>query len=193
MTVTVLRTHTPRNVRPLGRPAPRTTRHRRADPPAEVTLTIGVTLAGDRPHRDALDFIDGLNQLAENLGASVTIASAPPARPAVFRTPAPADIEIDPRSRVVRRRGAPVQLTKVEYDLLTFLVDNPRQVFTRGQLLRRIWGDDRAGRRTVDVHISRLRAKLGGELVATTRGVGYRLADSAPVSVIHHANGVVHE
>lgn len=189
MTVTVLRTPAPRHVRPLGRPAARTARQRRVDPPVEVTLTIGVTLAGGRPHRDALDFIDALNQLADNLGASVTVASTPPGHGGARRAAAPVDIEIDPQSRVVSRRGAPVELTRVEYDLLTFLVDNPRQVFTRRQLLEGIWGDDRAGRRTVDVHVSRLRAKLGGDLVVTSRGVGYRLADRAPISVIHHPEG----
>jgi DNA-binding winged helix-turn-helix (wHTH) protein len=194
MTVTVLRTHTPRNVRPLGPSAPR---RRRATPPAEVTLTIGVTLAGDRPHRDALDFIDGLNRLAEGVGATLNIASVPAARPAVslvrraetgepVETGEPAEIELHPGTRVVRRHGVPISLTRVEYDLLAFLVDHPQQVFTRRQLLSHIWGDDGNSRRTVDVHVSRLRSKLGADLVATTRGVGYRLAERAPIRVIHH-------
>ncbi|MFC7484878.1 winged helix-turn-helix domain-containing protein [Luedemannella flava] len=106
----------------------------------------------------------------------------------------PTEFELDPWTRVVRRHGTPVQLTKVEYDLLEFLVDNPQQVFTRRQLLGQIWRDDRSGRRTVDVHVSRLRAKLGADIVTTTRGVGYRLTDGAPITVVHHRpNGDVHE
>ncbi|GAA1833687.1 hypothetical protein GCM10009682_60120 [Luedemannella flava] len=201
MTVTVLRTHTPRNTRPLGPPTPRTIARRRgADPPAEVTLTVGVTLAGDRPHRDALEFIDALNRLAEQVGATLSITSGPESdavadvRPIGLVETTPTEFELDPWTRVVRRHGTPVQLTKVEYDLLEFLVDNPQQVFTRRQLLGQIWRDDRSGRRTVDVHVSRLRAKLGADIVTTTRGVGYRLTDGAPITVVHHRpNGDVHE
>jgi two-component system, OmpR family, response regulator MtrA len=191
MSVTVLRTHTPR---PYGHPRTRRDSTRPAELPVTVTLTIGVTLTGDRPHRDALDFIDGLNRLAEGVGARLSIASAPAPKPPVSLVrpagPAepgePAEIEMHPGTRVVRRHGAPIALTRVEYDLLAFLVDHPQQVFTRRQLLSQIWGDDGNSRRTVDVHVSRLRSKLGADLVATTRGVGYRLAEHAPIRVIHH-------
>jgi DNA-binding response OmpR family regulator len=81
----------------------------------------------------------------------------------------------------------PVRLTRREYDLLVFLCENPRRVFTRGQLLRHVWGYDMAGgERTVDVHVRRLRLKLGGHgpLIGTVRGVGYRLDDGANVTVL---------
>ena len=72
----------------------------------------------------------------------------------------------------------------MEFDLLVFFAAHPRQVFTRSQLLTQVWGHVHTGARTVDVHISRLRNKLGEpELITTVYGVGYRLADDAPITV----------
>ena len=72
-----------------------------------------------------------------------------------------------------------LDLTYMEYELLTFLASNPTKVFTRETLLSRVWGYEYyGGARTVDVHIRRLRAKLGEEhasLIETVRSVGYRL------------------
>jgi DNA-binding response OmpR family regulator len=77
--------------------------------------------------------------------------------------------------------GRPLDLTYKEFELLRFLASRPGRVFTRGSLLREVWGYDfYGGTRTVDVHIRRLRAKLGPEhehLIETVRGVGYRAAD----------------
>ncbi|OLB75131.1 MAG: hypothetical protein AUI14_21770 [Actinobacteria bacterium 13_2_20CM_2_71_6] len=90
-------------------------------------------------------------------------------------------------SRIVLRDGVPIRLTRREYDLLAFLCEHPRRVFGRGQLLRHVWGYDMVnGERTVDVHVRRLRAKLceRGPLIATVRGVGYRLDDAADVTVV---------
>ena len=82
------------------------------------------------------------------------------------------------------RAPRPVAFTRVEFDLLLFLGRHPRRVFTRGQLLQTVWGLSHAGERTVDVHIRRLRAKLGAvPLITTVRGVGYRLADDASLAV----------
>ena len=76
----------------------------------------------------------------------------------------------------------PLDLTYMEYELLKFLVQNPGKVFTREILLSRVWGYDYyGGARTVDVHIRRLRAKLGEEhanLIQTVRSVGYRFGQS---------------
>ena len=72
----------------------------------------------------------------------------------------------------------PVELTLKEYQLLSFLMRHPGRVFTRAELLDRVWGEEYyGGTRTVDVHIRRLRAKTeeAGELLETIRGVGYRL------------------
>jgi DNA-binding response OmpR family regulator len=74
-----------------------------------------------------------------------------------------------------------LDLTYKEFELLRFLASRPGRVFTRAALLREVWGYDfYGGTRTVDVHIRRLRAKLGPEhehLIETVRGVGYRAAD----------------
>nr|WP_323374147.1 winged helix-turn-helix domain-containing protein [Plantactinospora alkalitolerans] len=85
--------------------------------------------------------------------------------------------------RVVLRGESPVPLTRLEFDLLVFLARHPRRVFTRLQLLSNVWGYEHAVARTVDVHVRRLRAKVGDEvpLVTTVHGVGYRLADDAPI------------
>ena len=76
----------------------------------------------------------------------------------------------------------PLDLTFMEYELLRFLAASPGRVFTREVLLSRVWGYEYyGGARTVDVHIRRLRAKLGEEhasLIHTVRSVGYRLGES---------------
>jgi len=87
------------------------------------------------------------------------------------------DLTLDPDSYQVTLGGACVDLTLKEYELLKYLVTRSGRVFTRDQLLNAIWGYDYVGgMRTVDVHIRRLRAKLGdiGETtIETVRGVGY--------------------
>ena len=78
--------------------------------------------------------------------------------------------------------GRPLDLTYMEYELLKFLAGHPGKVFTRETLLSRVWGYDYyGGARTVDVHIRRLRAKLGEEhanLISTVRSVGYRFGET---------------
>ncbi len=78
--------------------------------------------------------------------------------------------------------GKPLDMTYMEYELLKFLVQNPGKVFTREILLSRVWGYEYyGGARTVDVHVRRLRAKLGEEhanLIQTVRSVGYRFGQS---------------
>jgi DNA-binding response OmpR family regulator len=78
--------------------------------------------------------------------------------------------------------GHPLDLTYMEYELLKFLAQHPGRVFTRETLLSRVWGYEYyGGARTVDVHIRRLRAKLGEEhasLISTVRSVGYRFGQS---------------
>jgi DNA-binding response OmpR family regulator len=92
---------------------------------------------------------------------------------------------VDPVSYQVRLRGRPLDLTYKEFELLRFLAARPGRVSTRAQLLQEVWGYDFfGGTRTVDVHVRRLRAKLGPEhesMIATVRGVGYKLlpADQA--------------
>jgi DNA-binding response OmpR family regulator len=90
-------------------------------------------------------------------------------------------LSIDPQTYQVVVAGRPLDLTYKEFELLRFLVQRPSRVFTRSQLLQQVWGYDfYGGTRTVDVHVRRLRAKLGPDhesLVQTVRGVGYRAVE----------------
>lgn len=89
------------------------------------------------------------------------------------------DLVIDEASYTARFRGQPLDLTYKEFELLKYLAQHPGRVFTRAQLLQEVWGYDYyGGTRTVDVHVRRLRAKLGPDheaLIGTVRNVGYRL------------------
>jgi DNA-binding response OmpR family regulator len=88
-------------------------------------------------------------------------------------------ITIDEGSYTARVHGKPLDLTFKEFALLKFLAQHPGRVFTRDQLLSEVWGYDYfGGTRTVDVHIRRLRAKLGDleALIGTVHNVGYRFA-----------------
>jgi DNA-binding response OmpR family regulator len=87
-------------------------------------------------------------------------------------------LTLDPAAYEVLVNRAPIELTLKEYQLLLFLMRNPGRVFSREELLDRVWEMDYlGGTRTVDVHVRRLRAKTeaGGDLFETVRGVGYRL------------------
>jgi DNA-binding response OmpR family regulator len=88
------------------------------------------------------------------------------------------DLAIDEATYSARLRSRPLDLTFKEFELLKFLAQHPGRVFTRAHLLQEVWGYDYfGGTRTVDVHIRRLRAKLGPEhdaLIGTVRNVGYR-------------------
>ena len=90
-----------------------------------------------------------------------------------------AGLRIDTLSREVAWRGRPLTLTPREFDLLAFLAAHPGRVFSREELLRKVWGYDYVGEtRTVDVHVRRLRAKLGARegVIETVTGAGYKLA-----------------
>ncbi len=92
------------------------------------------------------------------------------------------DLDIDASTREVTKAGAPVRLTAKEFDLLWFLASHPRRVFSRDQLMDRIWGYDAAVETgTVTVHVRRLRQKIEDDpsqprFLETVWGVGYRFA-----------------
>ena len=93
------------------------------------------------------------------------------------------DLLIDEASYSARLRSRTLDLTFKEFELLKFLAQHPARVFTRSQLLQEVWGYDYfGGTRTVDVHVRRLRAKLGAEyesLIGTVRNVGYRFVPAS--------------
>ena len=94
------------------------------------------------------------------------------------------EVVIDENSYTAKIKGRALDLTFKEFELIKFLAQHPGRVFTRAQLLQEIWGYDYfGGTRTVDVHIRRLRSKLGPEyeaIIGTVRNVGYRF--TAPSS-----------
>jgi DNA-binding response OmpR family regulator len=102
-------------------------------------------------------------------------ATAEPTAPDEIRS---GDLSIDEATYTARLRARVLDLTFKEFELLKFLAQHPGRVFTRAHLLQEVWGYDYfGGTRTVDVHVRRLRAKLGPEheaLIGTVRNVGYR-------------------
>ncbi len=106
------------------------------------------------------------------------------------------DVTIDEATYTARVRGRSLDLTFKEFELLKYLAQHPGRVFSRAQLLQEVWGYDYyGGTRTIDVHVRRLRAKLGSEheaLIGTVRNVGYRFVlpareTAAPLSDSHAA------
>jgi two-component system response regulator MprA len=94
-----------------------------------------------------------------------------------------ADLMLDPATREVWRDGQPLELTAREFDLLAYLLRHPRQVLTREQIFRAVWGSDYlGGSNIIDANVSYLRDKLeaGGQprLIQTVRGVGYALREA---------------
>ena len=94
------------------------------------------------------------------------------------------DVVIDEGTYTAKIRGNSLDLTFKEFELLKYLAQHPGRVFSRAQLLQEIWGYDYfGGTRTVDVHIRRLRSKLGPEfesIIGTVRNVGYRFTIQQP-------------
>ncbi|MGN9778383.1 winged helix-turn-helix domain-containing protein [Micromonospora sp. H33] len=180
MSVVALPVRTPPAARPDGTGPPRSR--------SRATVTVTVDLAAGPLSPRVVRLLDLLGELAESgegrLESGEGRVPAPVAEPR--RAEAHPDaVTILAGSRVVRHRGRVVPLTRIEYDLLLFLAERPRTVFTRLQLLAAVWGYEHAVVRTVDVHVRRLRAKLDTAIVTTVHGVGYRLADEAHVLVAH--------
>ncbi len=89
------------------------------------------------------------------------------------------DVEVRPTERRVTRAGADVRLTSKEFDVLVALLQHPGRVFTRADLMERVWGlGSEHASNVLDVYVRNLRAKLGESVVETVRGVGYRAAST---------------
>nr|WP_221379424.1 winged helix-turn-helix domain-containing protein [Actinoplanes polyasparticus] len=170
---------------------------RRPSEPA-LTVTVAIPLTGDSISPQAHKLIEAVRELVEVSHGTVTMeAAAAPGEmfagdaAAGDLAPREADLAAGPEVRLLTGTrqvivdGQPLPLTRLEFDLLLFLAERPRRVFTRAQLLTGVWGYDHTGERTVDVHVRRLRLKLGGTapLITTVYGVGYRLSDDAHVVI----------
>ena len=86
------------------------------------------------------------------------------------------DIKIDREQFIVNKEGEEIFLPRKEFELLYLLASKPGKVFKREEILNKIWGKEViVGDRTIDVHIRKLREKLGDELIRTIKGIGYKL------------------
>ena len=82
---------------------------------------------------------------------------------------------IDFEKYVITKNDKPFSLPKKEFELLTLLLKKPGKVFTRENILHEVWGGEVfVGERTIDVHIRKLREKIGGQFIKTVKGVGYK-------------------
>lgn len=149
--------------------------HARADTPVLLLMSAS-TLVTVQPGWGADDFVidsasagefEARLRMLTTLGSETGQVSVGP-------------VVIDEHAYAVTVAGVPLHLTYTEFELLKYLVTHPGRVLTREQLLSEVWGYDYyGGTRTVDVHIRRLRAKLGPEHeghVTTVRNVGYRFS-----------------
>jgi hypothetical protein len=165
-------------------------------------LYVGVDAApGEQPQAQLVELAEALGELARDwlpsaetytalaLAEPTTATSSPVQDIAAFRerlatlSPVPR-VVIDPAGRTVTVEGRSARLTFRELELLSYLARTAHRVVTRAELLETVWADHEvaAGSRTIDVHVRRLREKLGLEHVITTvRGLGYRFDPQTPV------------
>jgi len=143
-----------------------------------VLLVVDRTLTGDLASEDGFDdfVLTPVDQaeLAVRLGKLDRIEAVEHSDPILKHQ----DLELNTATYQATIDGRPRDLTFMEYELLRFFVEHPQRVWSREQILSKVWGYDYyGGSRTVDVHVRRLRAKLGEERsswIATVRSVGYR-------------------
>jgi DNA-binding response OmpR family regulator len=142
----------------------------------EIDKIVGLSVGAD----DYLVKPFSPRELIARVRAMLRRPRAVPVNPAVTVL---GDLTIDPEARKVTVDGAPVDLTRTEFDLLAAMADRPRAAFSRRQLLTEVWGPDWYGdEHLVDVHVGHLRRKLGDDAtepryVRTVRGVGYGLGE----------------
>ena len=137
-------------------------------PPTTVVVHLNIELPRNPDTLAALS--DLLHSVAELPGVAVR-------QPLPRSSTSDDRLRIVPYARTVLCRGVVVPLTRLEFDLLLYLTERPRRVLPRRTLMAEVWGiDEPMNSRTVDVHIRRLRDKLGSDRlrITTVRGIGYR-------------------
>lgn len=140
----------------------------------EYDKVLGLDLGAD----DYLAKPFGMMEMVSRIRA-VLRRTVPGTAPDLLRL---GNLQMDPQSHTVHADGIRVELTLKEFELLKLFLEHPGRVYSRDQLLSKIWSTDYMGEtRTVDVHIGTLRTKLGacGDYIRTVRGVGYRLEEQA--------------
>lgn len=170
--------------------------------PVLVVLTEGMMVAAS-PRWEVADMVLPTAGPAElearlRLGAARGTATAHAAPAATERTSHEfGPLRVDVAGFTASVRGRQLDLTFKEFELLRRLVSDPGRAFTRAELLHDVWGYDYfGGTRTVDVHIRRLRAKLGSELdqtIHTVRNVGYRFTPRLSTADAHDPPAVPHD
>ena len=142
---------------------------------AETDRVVGLELGAD----DYVTKPFSMRELLARVGAVLRRAAGPAVAPEVPDRQAVGPFLIDRAARRALLDGGELQLSRREFDLLSFLLANPDRVHSRDFLLQQVWGYDFQGdRKTVDVHVRWLREKLEGRApfrIATVRGAGYRL------------------
>jgi len=143
-----------------------------------VLIVVDRTLTADLA--DKLGFDDFLLTPVDQTELRIRLARLGVAEDQITDDPVlrHADLELNTATYQAYLAGGPVDLTYMEYELLRFFVEHPNRVWSREQILSKVWGYDYfGGSRTVDVHVRRLRAKLGEQRaswITTVRSVGYR-------------------
>jgi len=147
----------------------------------EIDKVLGLELGAD----DYITKPFSMREFRSRVKAALRRASMARREPSAGEEPLEVhELRIDPAKRAVEVRGALVQTTYVEFEILLALATSPGRVWTRDMLLTRIWGDSAyRDPRTIDVHIRHLREKLerdakDPEYLFTVRGVGYRFRDT---------------
>jgi DNA-binding response OmpR family regulator len=145
----------------------------------ELDKVLGLELGAD----DYITKPFSIREFRSRVRALLRRAGLPRERAPEVETLEAGELRIDTARRTVELAGEPVQLTYVEFELLTALASEPARVFSREMLLRALWGDSAYREpRTIDVHVRHLREKLERdprepEYIFTVRGVGYRFRD----------------
>lgn len=147
----------------------------------EIDRVVGLEVGAD----DYVTKPFGMRELLARVRAALRRSQMPPDAESEARRLTFGPFRIDPASRQLEREGAALALKPKEFDLLLFFARNPAQVFTREQLLERVWGYDyEGGSRTVDVHVHWLREKIEPDpaqprYLLTSRGAGYLFQSGA--------------